>query len=209
MLAKTAHDLRQRLEQAAHVRSLEARDFVPTSLELLAKKGDEPDHVMLPPRDAPGPHEVSLGYDFGANLRTGLVHGPRAAYAYGLRNVAFIIGGGAELASRSLADKDESLVSGYGRGSIEARLPLGRFTLRGGAGGRAGVLAQSIEGKNAATTGVPAAPSSYSASEPRAVTFRRPSKSAPGSSAPISRATRPPPAPVWFPSTLGASAEIV
>ncbi len=131
-------------------RKIEDRDFTSGSLELLAKKGGEVDADVAPRpvvrRDTH--HELSAGYDLGANLRNGLVHGPRAGYAYAWRNIALSVGGGMDFSSRSLEVKDESLASGYGRAAIEVRLPLGALTLRGGAGGRAGVLVQTIANKN-------------------------------------------------------------
>jgi hypothetical protein len=61
--------------------------------------------------------------------------------------VALGIGGGADFSGRSLEAeaKDERLVGGFGRAGLELRLPLGALTLRAGVGGRAGVLAQTIE----------------------------------------------------------------
>lgn len=128
-------------------RALEERDFRSGSLELLAKKGAAPDADRPEPRPAErsdAAHELSAGYDAGANLRSGLVHGPRAAYAYAFGRLALSIGGGADFTGRALEGKDERLVSGYGRATFEVRMPLGPVTLRGGAGGRAGVLAQTI-----------------------------------------------------------------
>lgn len=131
-------------------RKIEDRDFTAGSLELLAKKGGDPDAdvAMRAPEPRERRHEISAGYDLGANLRSGLVQGPRAGYAYAWGNVALAIGGGMDFSSRSLDAKDESLAGGYGRAAIEVRLPLGALTLRGGAGGRAGVLVQTIANKN-------------------------------------------------------------
>lgn len=127
-------------------RKIDDKDFASGSLELLAKKGGEVDADVAPQPVAPRVlhHELSAGYDLGANLRTGLVQGPRAGYAYAWWNVALALGGGIDFSSRSLANKDEELVGGYGRAAIELRLPLGALSLRGGAGGRAGVLVQTI-----------------------------------------------------------------
>jgi hypothetical protein len=115
---------------------------------MLAQKGGEADEPALTPRSDLH-HEIAVGWDMGQNTRTGFVHGPRAGYAYAWKNVALAIGGGADFASRSLESKDESLVGGYGRAGVELRLPLGALTLRGGAGGRAGVLAQTIRSTSA------------------------------------------------------------
>lgn len=127
-------------------RKVEDKDFTRGSLELLARKGGEVD-ADVPERPATDvrPHELLAGYDFGANVRTGFVHGPRIGYAYAWRHVALSIGGGADFSGRSLEATNERLVSGFGRGGVELRLPLGALTLRGGAGARAGVLAQTIE----------------------------------------------------------------
>ncbi len=130
-------------------RKLEDKDFTAASLELLARKGGddspEPDVADKPPPSAGVlHHEISAGYDTGANARMGLVHGPRAQYSYAWNKVALTIGGGADFTNRSLEVKDESLTGGYGRAAIEIRLPLGALTLRGSAGGRAGVVSQSI-----------------------------------------------------------------
>jgi hypothetical protein len=128
-------------------RKLEDREFAASSLEVLARKGEEtePDQVAAPPEPATPHHEISAGYDAGANVRTTFVHGPHASWAYAWTHLAISIGGGADFTGRSLADKDERLVGGYGRASIEYRLPLGALTLRGGGGGRAGLVAQTIE----------------------------------------------------------------
>ena len=138
-------------------RKLEDREFAASSLEVLARKGEsdtpdppEPDRpVTAPPPSIPH-HELSLGYDAGANARTSFVHGPHASWAYAWPRVAISVGGGADFTGRSLAEKDERLTGGYGRASLEYRLPLGSFTLRVGGGGRAGIVAQTIEPTNAA-----------------------------------------------------------
>jgi hypothetical protein len=128
-------------------RKVEDKDFTAGSLELLAKKGGDPDAdvVVDKPVDQARHHELYAGYDMGANVRTGFVHGPRIGYAYAWRHVALTVGGGADFSGRSLELKDEKLVSGFGRAGVELRLPLGALTLRGGAGARAGVLAQNID----------------------------------------------------------------
>ncbi len=128
-------------------RKLEDREFAASSLEVLARKGEDPEAdqpVAAPPSTAPH-HELSAGYDLGANGRTSLVHGPHAAWAYAWPHIAISIGGGADFTGRDLTEKTERLVGGYGRASLEARLPLGAFTLRGGGGARAGLVAQTIE----------------------------------------------------------------
>ena len=136
-------------------RKLEDREFAPSSLEALARKGEEPeaDRVEAPAPDATPRHELSAGYDAGANVRTSLVHGPHAAWSYAWPHLAISVGGGAEFTGRNLAEKDERLTGGYGRATIEYRLPLGMFTLRAGGGGRAGLVAQSIEPTAAAVPG--------------------------------------------------------
>ncbi len=129
-------------------RKLDDREFAATSLEVLARKGEEgePDRVEEAPPGAPrSRNELFAGYDAGANGRTAFVQGPRAAWSYAWTRLALTLGGGAEFTGRTLSEKAERLVSGYGRGNIEYRLPLGAFTLRLGGGGRAGVVSQSIE----------------------------------------------------------------
>ncbi len=133
-------------------RSLDERDFTASSLEAVARKGDsdDPDRDVTepPPGHTPGGHELSAGYDAGGSTRTGFVHGPRVTYAHAWRWFALTIGGGAEFTGRTLTAKEETLTSGYGRAGVELRLPAGRFMFRAGAGGRAGILFQTI-----ATTG--------------------------------------------------------
>lgn len=128
-------------------RKLEVGEFAASSLEMLARKGDEPEADR--PAEAPTPprphHEISAGYDAGANARTSFVHGPHASWAYAWPRAAISVGGGADFTGRNLTGKDERLVGGYGRASLEYRIPLGALTLRGGGGGRAGVIAQTIE----------------------------------------------------------------
>ena len=130
-------------------RKVEDKDFTAGSLELLAKKGGEVDADR--PADPLVPemrhHEISAGYDFGANLRTGFVHGPRIGYAYAWRHVALSIGGGADFSGRTLEAeaRTEKLTGGFGRAGVELRLPMGALTLRAGLAGRAGVVAQDIE----------------------------------------------------------------
>ncbi len=138
-------------------RNLEDRDFAASSLEALAKKGDEsasPDVAPTPaPPSKPGPHELSAGYDIGASARNGFVQGPRVQYAYNWRLVALTLGAGAELSDRSLAEKDEDLKAAHGRAAFELRIPIGsRFTFRAGAGGRAGVVFQTLTPTNAAAS---------------------------------------------------------
>ncbi len=128
-------------------RKLDDREFASASLEVLARKGEEgePDRVEAPPPLHESHHELSAGYDVGANGRTAFVQGPHAAWSYAWTHLAVTLGGGAELTGRTLSEKEERLVSGYGRGNIEYRLPIGAFTLRLGGGGRAGVVSQSID----------------------------------------------------------------
>jgi len=140
-------------------RRLEDREFVATSLEALARKGGdlddvgggargdavEPDRAAAPAPERKERHELSAGYDAGWNARTDFVHGPRVAWAYAWPRFALSLGGGADFTGRSLPGSDEQLTGGYGRASVEGRFPLGPFVLRAGGGGRAGVVAQSIE----------------------------------------------------------------
>jgi hypothetical protein len=130
------------------LRKLDERDFTAASLELLASKGGdvaEARPVAAGARAEAPPHEVSVGYDTGANARTGMVHGPRAGYARAWGNVAVTIGGGAELTGRALPESEERLTSGYGRAGLELRVPAGGLLLRGGAAGRLGWVSQTIE----------------------------------------------------------------
>ena len=129
---------------AGEARNLDDRDFTASTLEALARKGGDADVGESAPRSAPGGHELFAGYDAGFNSRTGFAHGPRITYAHAWRWVALTIGGGAELTGRSLTEKEESLVGGYGRAGLEVRLPAGAFTFRAGAGGRAGLVVQTI-----------------------------------------------------------------
>jgi hypothetical protein len=127
-------------------RKLEDKDFSTSTLEALARKGEEPEPDVTSPappraRDA---HELWIGWDAGGNFRTGFVHGPRLTYAYAWPRVALFVGGGAELGNRELTDKEERLVGTYGRAGIELRVPVGSVLLRGALGVRAGVLSQTI-----------------------------------------------------------------
>ena len=138
-------------------KNVEDREFASSNLEVLARKGDpdgvdpiEPDRAV-----APAPvlrhHEIAAGYDVGTNGRTGFVHGPHASYSYAFStHFALTLGGGAELTARDLVAKDERLTGGYGRANVEVRLPIGAFAIRFGAGGRAGLVSQSIEPTSAA-----------------------------------------------------------
>lgn len=127
-------------------RKVDDKDFTSGSLELLAKKGGEVDEdVLQKPVSSERRHELAAGYDMGANLRMGLVHGPRIGYAYAWRHVALTLGGGADFSGRSLEFQDEKLVSGFGRGGVELRLALGALMLRGGVGARGGVLSQKLQ----------------------------------------------------------------
>lgn len=124
-------------------RQLEERDFSASTLEAVARKGNDADVAEAPPESKKS-HELSVGYDSGWSARTGFVHGPRVGYAYSWRWVALTLGGGADFTARSLSGKDEDLTGGYGRAGLDLRLPLSRVTLRAGAGGRAGVVFQTI-----------------------------------------------------------------
>lgn len=133
---------------AGEERELADRDFTTSALEAVAQKGVDADEPA--PRRAVTGHELSAGYDAGINARTGFVHGPRVTYAHAWRWVALTIGGGADFTERSLTEKDEALTGGYGRAGVELRLPAGAFTLRAGAGGRAGLVVQTIAPSGAA-----------------------------------------------------------
>jgi len=162
-------------------RALEDREFMPASLEALAKKGElgegdgaatpDADRVAPAAREASSHHELSAGYDAGWNARTDFVHGPRATYAYAFSRFALSIGGGADFTGRTLPGSEEKLASGYGRAGFEARIPLGRLTLRLGGGGRAGVVAQSVEPRAATQTGVLNAPPVAASGDRSAFTF--------------------------------------
>lgn len=133
-------------------RRLEDRDFAAGSLELVTRKGPDADTVDRAPSTTTD-HEISAGYDGGWTARTGFVHGPRATYAHAWRSFAITIGGGADFTGRSLAEKNEDLVGAYGRAGVELRLPLSVFTLRAGAGGRAGIVVQTISPTSRAIPG--------------------------------------------------------
>src|SRR5262249_6553275 len=109
-------------------RKLDDRDFAASPLGPVASKGDADVVATRPARRSP--HEVSAGYDVGGDARTGLVHGPRAGYAYAWGNVALTAGGGADFAGRSLATTTEHLITGFGRAGLELRVPLETSTLR-------------------------------------------------------------------------------
>ncbi len=137
-------------------RKLEEREFAASSLEVLARKGeaDPAGSAADRPSDAPpnpdpranaARHELSAGYDAGLNARTSFIHGPHASWSYAWPHLALTVGGGADFTGRALSDKEERLTGGYGRASLEYRLPLGAFTLRAGGGGRAGLVSQTIE----------------------------------------------------------------
>ena len=135
---------------AGEERKLDERDFTASSLEAVASKG-EPDVVAAPTR--PAPHEVSAGYEAGGDTRTGLVHGPRAGYAYSWGKVALAVGGGADFAGRTLPDTSEKLTTAFGRAGIEVRVPFDTSMLRFGAGARAGWLWQTLEPTSTAVSG--------------------------------------------------------
>ncbi len=139
-------------------RKIEDRDFMAgSSLEALARKGEEADAAPAPVPASAKHHELALGYVAGASFRMGFVHGPQAGYAYATKHVAVTLGGGLELSSREVTGASERLTSGYGRAGVEGRLPVGRITLRAGAGARAGVVAQSVAPTNDGSRTVTAA----------------------------------------------------
>lgn len=125
-------------------RELEERDFVAESVSRVARKGDgDADAPQAALRDE-HPHELAVGWELGADTRTGLAQGPRAGYTFAWKHVAVSVGGGATFAGRSLERTEERLVTGYGRAGLELRLPLGSALLRGGLGARAGWLVQTV-----------------------------------------------------------------
>jgi hypothetical protein len=128
---------------AGEERKLDERDFAASSLEAVAMKGEADQTAAAPPPRAK--HEISAGYEAGADARTGLVQGPRATYAFAWNRVALSIGGGADFSGRTLPDTTEHLATAFGRASLEVRVPLGATMLRLGGGGRAGWLWQTLE----------------------------------------------------------------
>ncbi len=131
-------------------RQLDDHDFAAGTLETVASKGPDPDFIERPGIVA-RTNELSAGYDAGWNARTGFVHGPRATLEHAWGSFALLAGGGAELTGRSLPGKEEELASGYLRAGAELRIPVGRFTFRGGAGGRGGIVFQTISPTTGAT----------------------------------------------------------
>jgi hypothetical protein len=138
-------------------RKVEEKDFTASSLEAVAKKGEgEPD--VAEPKPAGRPfitnQELIVGYDSGGSTRMGFVHGPRIGYALAAgKYFALTLGAAGDTSSRSLIDSRESLTNAFGRLGIEVRLPLGsRVSLRGGVGGRAGIVFQTL--MTTTTTGV-------------------------------------------------------
>ncbi len=127
---------------AGEERKLEERDFAASPLDAVASKGDT-DVVAAPAH--PSRHELSAGYEAGADTRTGLVQGPRGGYAYSWGKVAVSVGGGADLAGRTLPDTTEHLVTAFGRAGLEVRFPWDSSMLRLGGGARAGWLWQTLD----------------------------------------------------------------
>lgn len=129
---------------AGEQRTLREPDFSATTLDVVARKGDDVE-APTTERGAREGHELSVGYDAGWSARTGLAQGPRATYAYAWGALAVTVGGAAELSGRSLTERNEDLVAGYGRVGVELRgAVLSRLTLRAGAGARAGVVVQTL-----------------------------------------------------------------
>lgn len=126
------------------VRKLEDRDFSAAALEPIAKKGVDADAISELPPERNTAHEITAGWDAGANARTGFAHGPRVGYAYAWRRFAISVGAGMDFAERTVEGSDETLTSGFGRAGAEARFPIGRLTLRVLVGGRAGWLVQTL-----------------------------------------------------------------
>ncbi|MFO0680198.1 MAG: hypothetical protein U0169_26990 [Polyangiaceae bacterium] len=125
-------------------RELAYGDFRPASLDVLAQKGwDTPDD----PRN-----EVTLGYVVTSNVNFGVLHGPSLAYARAvLPRVAIVGGVDGFFGARAFDANEQSMAGAMGRVAVEPRLELGRFvTLRGGLGGRAGVLVQTLTRTDAA-----------------------------------------------------------
>lgn len=147
---------------AAHVavaegeeRAMDSRDFVPAPLEVLAQKGGQVTEAAR--------HEVIVGYDVGGNGRSGLVHGPRAGYARVFSWGALTAGAAAELTGDGQAVNPERVRGGYARVGVEPRLAVGPVLLRAGAGGRAGVLWQSLALRDPRTGVVGSAASEHTA----------------------------------------------
>jgi hypothetical protein len=141
-------------------RRLAEGDFSANNLEALAAKGGfnpDPDTMeRLFPNDRP--NELSVGWDVGADGRTGFMHGPRIGYTRAWHNVALVLGGGMTFSDRETGGQDESLRSTFGRAAFELRVPIGTsFLFRADLGGRAGVLSQTLsrtnETRNAFTGG--------------------------------------------------------
>lgn len=132
---------------AGEERKLEERDFVASTLDAVASKGEgkgegEAD-VAQPLRSAR--HELSAAYDVGGDTRTGFVQGPRAGYSYAWGALAASFGGGADFAARTLPSTSEHLTTAFGRAGLEVRVPVGTALLRFGAGARAGWLWQTLQ----------------------------------------------------------------
>ncbi|HEY8074809.1 MAG TPA: caspase family protein [Labilithrix sp.] len=128
-------------------RDLEGPDFAPASLEALARKGSDPDADVV---DAPPPpyrpkHELELGWEVGSSSRAPFLMGPTAGYAYVLgSHLALDFGGGLELSTVSGDPEKEKTVTPFARVALEPRWAIGRFTLRGAFGARAGIIFQTI-----------------------------------------------------------------
>lgn len=136
------------------VRTLEERDFRTSALVAVASKGGDADGGEPRAQDSTSPeHEPSLGWDTGVSTRTGFVHGPRLGWGLGWKHVAIIVGGAADFGARAFDTKDEKLTNVYGRAGLELRLPIGsHVVLRGGAGGRAGAVIQTLVPTGGAST---------------------------------------------------------
>ena len=132
-------------------RKLEDGDFTSTSLDAVAKKGDEPD-VVLPDAAPQRHHEIAAGWELGTDSRTGLVQGPRVSYTYALPHVGFTFGAGADFSARDIDGANEHLAGTFGRAAVEWRISFARTTLRLGGGGRAGWLVQSLDRQAGSTT---------------------------------------------------------
>jgi hypothetical protein len=133
-------------------RRLDDRDFASAPLDAIAQKGVEPDTLSVAPHDSDAHHEIAAGYAVGTSARTATVHGPFANWSYAWPHAALTLGAGVDVAGRVVAGQAEQLVGGYGRGGVEYRTSLGSVVLRAGAGGRAGVVLQSLDRANSAPT---------------------------------------------------------
>jgi hypothetical protein len=132
-------------------RNLEAADFAPASLEVLARKGGDEnvDSGAEKPQKSTR-YDVFAGYAVGTSSRNSLVHGPELGLAYAPSFWAVTAGLALDLANRTTADSTEQTLTPLARVGFEPRLRLGRVTLFLNGGGRAGMIIQTVKRQNAA-----------------------------------------------------------